>query len=217
MTPETDGYDPAAVRLVYEDMAADYAVRFGSELADADQADPDLEFLADATARFPDGPVLDLGCGPAQISRYLVSQGRRAVGLDFAPAMLAAAARLVPQASLIRADLLALPFLPAGFGAAVASYSLHHLPKARLATALEALHAVLKPGGVLVVITHGGPGEERLDRPGGQIVLSRYEADELAGRLGAAGFAPELIKVRPPRAGEYPADKIRIAARRRAF
>jgi SAM-dependent methyltransferase len=209
-----DGYEPAAVRWVYDDLAAGYAVRFGAELADADPGDPDLEFLAAATDGFPDGPVLDLGCGPAQISRYLIGQGRVAVGVDFAPAMLATAAVLVPRAHLICADLLELPFRSASYAAVIASYSLHHLPKARLATALDGLRTVVKPQGVLVVITHGGSGEERLDRPGGEIVLSRYDPDDLADRLSAAGFAPELIRVRPPRPGEYPAEKIRISARR---
>jgi SAM-dependent methyltransferase len=210
--PEGD-YDPAAVRWVYENMAADYAVRFGSELAEADQGDPDLDFLAAAADGFPPGPVLDVGCGPAQISRFLIARGRRAIGIDFAPAMLAAAAGLVPQASLICADLLELPVQPGSCAAVVASYSLHHLPKARLAPAFDGLRSALKPHGVLVVITHGGTAEERLDRPGGEIVLSTYEPDEFATRLRAAGFTPELIKVRPPREGEYPADKIRITAR----
>lgn len=207
-----DGYDVQAVRQVYEDMAADYAVRFGAELR---EGDPDTDFLDAALAGLPDGPVLDVGCGPAQVSGYLIAHGRTAIGLDIAPGMLAAAARLVPDAALLAADLLALPLRPASCAGAVASYSLHHLPKARLGTALGGLARVLKPGGVLVVITHGGAGEELLDRPGGQVVLSTYSPDELAAQLHDRGLEPELTRVRPPRDGEYPADKIRISARRR--
>ena len=207
-----DGYDVQAVRQVYEDMAADYAVRFGAELR---EGDPDTDFLDAALAGLPDGPVLDVGCGPAQVSGYLIAHGRTAIGLDIAPGMLAAAARLVPDAALLAADLLALPLRPASCAGAVASYSLHHLPKPRLGTALGGLARVLKPGGVLVVITHGGAGEELLDRPGGQVVLSTYSPDELAAQLRDRGLEPELTRVRPPRDGEYPADKIRISARRR--
>jgi SAM-dependent methyltransferase len=212
--PNEGSYHPLAVKRVYDGMAAEYAVRFGSELADADQSDPDIEFLDAAVHGFPDGCVVDVGCGPAQVSRYLIERGRTVIGLDFATAMLAEAARLVPQAGLVAADLLALPLRPASCAAAVASYSLHHLPKALLGTALAGLREVLAPGGVLVIITHGGSGEELLDRPEGQLVLSRYAPDELAGRLQAAGFAPELLRTRPPRPGEYPAEKIRITARR---
>jgi SAM-dependent methyltransferase len=213
---DRDDYDPLAVRRVYDEMAADYAVRFGAELADADPADPDLEFLASAVDSFGDGPVVDLGCGPAQVSRFLIERDRTAIGIDFAPGMLAKAAGLVPQARLLAADLLALPLRPASCAAVVASYSLHHLPKPRFADALAGLRAVLRPNGVLVIITHGGSGQESLDRPGGRVVVSYYGAGELSDLLRAAGFRPELIRTRPPRPGEHPADKIRISARKTA-
>jgi SAM-dependent methyltransferase len=211
-----DGYDENAVRRLYDGMAADYAVRFGSELADADPDDPDLDFLSAAADGFPDGPVVDLGCGPGQVSRYLVARGRTMIGIDFAPGMLAAAAQGVPQASLIAADLLALPLRPGTCAAAVASYSLHHLPKARLGLALAGLRRVLVPGGLLVVITHGGGSAELLDRPTGPVLLSTYSVTELTDRLRSAGLNPELTRTRPPRPGEYPAEKIRITARKSA-
>lgn len=208
--PDPDGYDRAAVRQVYDDMAADYAVRYGGELG---PKDPDTEFLDLALADLPDGPVLDIGCGPGQVSRYLAGHGRAAIGIDFAPGMLAAAARMVPGARLIAADLLSLPLRPASCAGAVASYSLHHLPAARFKTALAGIRRILKPGGVLVIVTHGGTGEEWLDQPQGRIVLSRYSPADLADRLRACGFTPALTSTRPPHPGEYPADKVRMSAR----
>jgi len=205
-----DDYDPIAVRRVYDDMAADYVVRFGSDLAGQN---PDTEFLDTAADGFPDGPVIDLGCGPAQVSQYLIGRGRHVIGIDFSPAMLATAAKLVPQAGLVAADLLALPLRDASCAAVVASYSLHHLPKAWLPGALAGIRRVLRPGAVLVIVTHGGSSQELLDRPGGQIVLSRYSSEELAGVLNSAGFIPELVRTRPPRPEEFPAEKIRISAR----
>ena len=144
----------------------------------------------------------------------MLEHGRPAIGIDLAPAMLAAAARLVPSARLVAADLLALPLRPASCAAAVASYSLHHLPRGRIAGALAGLREALRPGGVLVVITHGGDGEEWLDRAEGRVVLSRYSPAELSSLLGASELVPELVSTRPPRPGEYPADKVRISARR---
>ena len=212
--PNRDDYRGLAVQRLYDGMAADYAVRFGSELADADQSDPDIEFLDAATRSFPDGYVVDVGCGPAPVSRFLIERGRTVIGLDIATGMLTEAAKLVPDAGLVAGDLTALPLRPASCAAAVASYSLHHLPKALLGAALAGLRDVLSPGGVLVIITHGGSSEELLDRPEGEVVLSRYEPEELADRLRSAGLAPELLRTRPPRPGEYPAEKIRITARR---
>lgn len=188
--PGQDGYDSAAVRRIYQDMAADYADRFGAELL---RPDSDTGFLDAALADLPDGPVLDVGCGPAQVSRYLLGLGRRPVGIDFAPGMLAAAARLVPQASLVAADLLDLPFRRASCAGAVASYSLHHLPGARLDAALAGLRAALMPRGVLVIITHGGSGvggsgEERLRQFEGNVVLCRHSAQDLAASSPASGW-----------------------------
>lgn len=205
-----DDYDPIAVRRFYDDLATDYVVRFGSDLAGEN---PDTEFLDTAEAGFPDGPVVDLGCGPAQVSQYLIGRGHRLVGIDFSPAMLATAAKLVPQAGLVAADLLALPLRGASCAAVVASYCLHHLPKAWLPGTLAGIRRVLRPGGVLVIITHGGSSQELLDRPGGQIVLSRYSPGELTARLVSAGFTPELVRTRPPRPEEFPAEKVRISAR----
>lgn len=205
-----DDYDPVAVRRVYDDMAADYIVRFGSDLAGRN---PDTEFLDTAAGGFPAGPVVDLGCGPAQVSQYLIGRGRQLVGIDFSPAMLATAARLVPQAGLVAADLLALPLRAASCAAVVASYCLHHLPKAWLPGALAGVRRVLRPGGMLVIVTHGGSSQELLDRPGGQIVLSRYSPDELTAALDSAGFTAELVRTRPPRPEEFPAEKVRISAR----
>ena len=202
-------YHADAVRRLYDGMAAEYAVRFGAELTEQDS---DTEFLDAALADLPAGPVLDLGCGPAQVSRYLLGLGRVPVGIDIAPAMLAAAARLVPRARLIAADLTELPLRPASCAAAVASYSLHHLPVARLGAALAGLREVLVPGGILVIITHGGSGEEWLDEHG--VPLSRHSPAELAARVEAAGLRPELVGSRPPRPGEFPADKVRLSARR---
>ena len=205
-----DDYDPIAVRRVYDDMAADYVVRFGSDLAGQN---PDTEFLDTAADGFPEGPVVDLGCGPAQVSQYLIGRGRRLIGIDFSPAMLATAATLVPQAGLVAADLLAVPLQDASCAAVVASYCLHHLPKAWLPGALAGFRRVLRPDGVLVIVTHGGSSQELLERPGGQIVLSRYSPDELTAGLLSAGFTPELVRTRPPRPEEFPAEKVRISAR----
>lgn len=207
-------YNSDAVLRTYDGMAPDYAVKYGSELADAEPGDPDLEFLDAAVGTFPAGPVLDLGCGPGQISQYLLARGRLSIGLDFAPRMLAEAARLVPRPGLVTADLLALPLIEGSCAAVIASYSLHHLPKSMFGDALAGISRVIRPGGLLVLITHGGAGEEQLSMPAGQLVLSHYAPGELCDRLTATGFDPELVRVRPPRPGEHPAEKIRLTARK---
>lgn len=207
----SDGYDRDAVVAIYEGMASDYAVRFGTELR---ETSPETQFLDDALTGLPSGPVLDVGCGPGQVCGYLIARERAAIGIDLAPGMLAAAARLVPEAGLVAADQLALPLRPASCAGIVCSYSLHHLPAGRLDAALAGMAAALKPGGVLVVFTHGGEGEEWMDRAEGRVMLGLHGPDDLSARLRDCGLVPEHVSTRPPRQGEYPADKVKISARR---
>ncbi|MFN0089695.1 MAG: hypothetical protein ACKVWR_05410, partial [Acidimicrobiales bacterium] len=67
--------------------------------------DPTTEALVDAAARHaPEGPALDLGCGPGHTTRLLCDAlarlGRRTpvLGLDAAEAFLAEAAERAPEA-----------------------------------------------------------------------------------------------------------------------
>jgi SAM-dependent methyltransferase len=91
--------------------------------------------VADRMA-FPDpGPVLDLACGTGRLMTPLLRDGHTVVGVDRAPAMLAAAARRLRRLGssrrahglLVRGDLRALP-AGAGFAIAVCAFhSLQHL------------------------------------------------------------------------------------------
>lgn len=69
--------------------------------AEADFAEPDAGFVAELLERFPalTGPVLDLGCGPANIARRLLVERSdlMVIGLDGSPAMLAQARRLAAR------------------------------------------------------------------------------------------------------------------------
>lgn len=69
--------------------------------AEADFAEPDACFVGELLERFPAlrGPVLDLGCGPANIARRLLAErpDLEVIGLDGSPAMLAQARRLAAR------------------------------------------------------------------------------------------------------------------------
>ena len=56
------------------------------------------ETLQDAD--FPDGPVLDLGCGTGTSVIYAARLGRQAIGIDFVPAVVAAARKKAAQAGV---------------------------------------------------------------------------------------------------------------------
>jgi trans-aconitate methyltransferase len=100
--------------------------------------------------------VLEVGCGPGQITRRLVGRGARVHAVDSSPSMLAVARRAAPSASFEQVD--ARTFVPNGqFDVVLLSFILHELPPAELPAILGRLAAVLAPGGRLVIVDHSVP------------------------------------------------------------
>jgi len=60
---------------------------------------PDDDFYR-ALGREVGGPILDLACGTGRLARVLATDGRRVVGLDIAPAMVARARLLDPDGTV---------------------------------------------------------------------------------------------------------------------
>ncbi len=113
-----------------------------------------------AVARLPIGRVLDVGCGEGWLSRALAQQGHHVVGIDASAPLIAAARRLsqdIEAASRLQFDVASYVELPdrgealgGPFSAAVCNFA---LLDANVEAALSAVHAVLEPGGTLLVQT----------------------------------------------------------------
>ena len=83
-----------------------YETAHGKRVDHAERA-----ILAWLLASFPAAhSVLEVGCGTGHFTRWLTGRGLTAIGMDRAPAMLAAARRCRPDAPLVLADADALPF-----------------------------------------------------------------------------------------------------------
>lgn len=213
--PESTAFDPAQVARLYDGIASAYAGRFGEDLR---PGSGDRAFLDVALASAPaSGPVLDLGCGPGQIAAIAVDSGKPAIGADLSPGMLAVARRRVPLATFISADARALPLRPGSCRAIAAFYCLHHLPRALLPSVLTELHRVLVAGGILVLATHLGVGEQPAAvgwNDARELVnITLYAKDELAALVVAAGFSVESVASRHPRPDEFQAEHGFIRAR----
>jgi len=105
--------------------------------------------------------VLDIGCGPGTLLGTLREQlpGARVAGVDLSPYMLERAMRRAPQADLVHADAVALPWPDGTFAAVTACHVLGHVPgEAKRAIAAET-ERVLATGGVAVVVDHPWHGE----------------------------------------------------------
>ena len=118
--------------------------------------------------------VLDVGAGTGAAGRAALAAGaERIIAVDAAVGMLAHDSRRRPSAAA--GDLRFLPFADGSFGAAVAAFSLNHIPD---------------PGGGLVEMA-------RVTRAGGALVASAYATDDthpvkaaVEHALTARGWAP---------------------------
>lgn len=142
----------------------------------------------------PPFTLLDFGCGPGRDLRSFAALGHVAIGLEGAPAA-AALARANSGCEVWQQDFLRLDLPAAHFDGVFANASLFHVPGQALPDVLRALHATLKPGGVLFSSNPHGTNHEGWN-------LARYGAyhDLEAWRryLNEAGFVELEHYYRPP-------------------
>jgi SAM-dependent methyltransferase len=150
-----------ASRRWWDADAEDYLAEHATFLGDArfvwgpeGLSESDARLLGDVSGR----RVLEVGCGAAQCSRWLLSQGADAVGLDVSAAMLRASRRIDRATGLavpvVLGDASRLPFADASFDLACSAYG--GVPfVADSAAVMREVARVLRPGGRWVFsVTH---------------------------------------------------------------
>ncbi|MEV1314979.1 class I SAM-dependent methyltransferase [Micromonospora arborensis] len=209
MTPSpAEPLDFRDVRRAYDTVAETYA----SELPDTRAEAPlDLAmidaFVAAVTSR-GDARVLDAGCGPGRMSRYLAERGCQVQGLDLSPGMIAMARRDQPDLMFTVGSLTALPYSDDQFAGVLLWYSTIHTPPAGQARIFAEAARVLRPTGHLLIGFQAGEGTRDLSaayrRFGHEIHLERhhYRADQVAAEIEAAGLREECRLVRRARGTE---------------
>lgn len=199
----------------YDAVAADYADRFGDELA----GKPFERWLLERTVQLAGaGPIADVGCGPGQLTAFLSALGAVATGVDLSPGMISQARARYPELSFEVGDLTRLlrPQTAAGWGAVLAWYSLVHLAESELPAALAALVRVLTPGGWLNIGLHLGDEVRHVsDWWGTPVTLDfvLHDQDRLLAAVAAAGLQDIEWYRRGPLAGET-TERIYILGRR---
>jgi SAM-dependent methyltransferase len=96
--------------------------------------------------------ALDVGCGDGLLLRMLAAHCDRVVGIDPAREVLDTARGMTADLSnvtLLADDVLAHPFAPQTFDLVTSYAAIHHVP---FPLAIKRLAALLRPGGVLVVV-----------------------------------------------------------------
>ncbi len=147
--------------------------------------------LADGT----DATVLDVACGPGNVTRALATGGDGlVVGVDASATMLGRAVADTPAdagVTYVRCDAVDLPFRAGAFDA-VCCYGALYLFEDPWA-ALANMARVLRPGGRIVVLTTRRPRLPLVGRGMGALSgltgVRMFGSGELADALAAAGFA----------------------------
>ena len=126
-------------RAGWESIPGEYHQAFGSLTIQA------IDALLDAVGVKKGVNLLDIASGPGYVASAAAKRGAVVVGVDFSPAMVAAARKLHPGVDFRGGDAEALPFGNDLFDAAVMNFGILHLGKPD--HALVEAHHVLRAGG----------------------------------------------------------------------
>lgn len=151
------------------------------------------------------GPVLDVGCGPGNVTAHLTELGLDVSGVDLSPRMVEHARKQYPDLRFAVASATELDLAPASLGGVLGWWSLFNLPREALPGVLRTFAEALVPGGQTLVGTHVGDGDiVRTEGYGGLPVswtTHLYRPEKLAGMLTDAGLevtAELRLPAQPP-------------------
>ena len=181
-----------AVEL-FNKLADSYQERFFSVEA---YQEPLLLFLDQLKA---DATVLDIACGPGNISHFLLEHkpGLKLTGIDLAPNMINLARRNNPNAVFQVQDALQIDTLDARFDAVVVGFLFPYLSMEQVTDFLKKVYQLMNPEGILYLSTMEDLYENsrlRASSTGEQVMMHYYEAGFLTTLLERIGF--EVISER---------------------
>jgi ubiquinone/menaquinone biosynthesis C-methylase UbiE len=191
------------IQKSYDTVAREYADEIYAELAGKPFDREVLDRFAERVRGH--GRVCDLGCGPAQIARYLRDRGVDAFGVDLSAGMLAQARRLNPDLNFVQSSMLALGLGSETLHAIAAFYSIIHIARTQVIAALSEMRRVLRSGGCVLLAFHLGAEDSHHDELFGHPVnldVALFTTVEMAGYLRAAGLRVEEVLERAPYAPE---------------
>lgn len=172
----------------YDRLAREYTVRISGELAhkpfDRDLLDRFAELAAGR------GPVLDAGCGPGHVARYLADRGVHVTGLDLSSGMIAQATTLHPDLAFTIGSMTDLP-ATGELAGIVAFYSIIHVPRDEQPAMFASWRRALRPGGHVLVAFHIGEADRHIEELWGQDVeidFLFFSRAEIERRLSEVGF-----------------------------
>jgi ubiquinone/menaquinone biosynthesis C-methylase UbiE len=151
------------------------------------QAGPELSFLTKRLRDFD--AVLDVGCGAGVPYTRALAQRFDVTGVDSSSEMIRRARANVPLGSFIHSDIMSVEFPPASFNAAVAIYSIFHLPREEHPELFRRIYCWLQPGGYLLcTLSRSNEGAYTEDDFFGVMYWSNYGLHDYEEILARVGF-----------------------------
>lgn len=164
----------------------------------------------------PGSDVLELGCGAGVPMTAALATGRSVTGVDISATQVALARRNVPGATFIQADMATLDLPPASFDAAVAFYSLTHVPRDEQPGLIRRVAGWLRPGGVFLATMGADASADEVEEDwlGVPMFFSHFGARRNRRLVAEAGLVVEESVVEQEPEDRHDARFLWLVARR---
>lgn len=138
--------------------------------------------------------LLELGCGPGNVTRYLLNKRPdfQILATDLAPNMLKLAQENCPEIETQILDCRQLDTLESQFDAIVAAFCLPYLDKNDVSALFKSMKTTLKPKGVIYLSTMEGDyrlSGKQTSSSGNSVYTYYHNGDELAEMLKQQSFS----------------------------